>query len=299
MPDNTTSTYGLSIADETGVHEVIENVLRLTGRSPESAWPDLATSLTYHGTMPGVRRLTSLVRIGGGLLWTGLLVMMMVPILIILLPFRIARIYVYNAFGSAIGWGVLKCSGCRLTIVGREHVRADRPAIYVNNHTSILDAFTTIWLTPRGTVGVGKKEVIYYPFYGLAWWLAGQVLLDRGQTHKAKASIRRAAHFVKNNGLSLFILPEGTRSDSGRLIRFKKGVIHIALATKLPIVPMVTIGLQNAWPRSTLSLQPAEVRIIFLPPVETTHWTEEGIPAQVEQLRAPFLRTLPAEQRPE
>lgn len=240
----------------------------------------------------------SFLRVLGGLLTIGVLVMVLVPILVVLLPSRVARIRVTNAFGVWIGKSVLWWSGVRVTVEGLENVRADRPAIYACNHTSILDAFTTIWLTPAGTVGVAKREILYYPFYGQAWWLAGHLLIDRARTASAKAALRKTAEFVRRNGLHLCILPEGKRSDSGRLLPFKKGIGHIALETRLPIVPMVTIGLTDAWKRNSLKLVGADAKIIFLPPIPTTSWTEEHLDEHIEEIRAPFLATLPPSQLP-
>ena len=102
-------------------------------------------------------RVVSVLRIVGGLATVGALVGVMVPILVLLLPSRVARILVTNRFGNWIGRSTLWWAGCQVEVEGLEHCRADRPAIYANNHTSILDAFTTIWLTPSGTVGVAKK----------------------------------------------------------------------------------------------------------------------------------------------
>src|SRR6187399_1101973 len=110
-----------------------------------------------------VALLKNLARVIAGLAAIGFLVMLMVPILVVLLPSRVARIRVTNAFGNLVGRAVIWCTGCRVTVEGLENVRADRPAIYACNHTSILDAFTTVWLTPAGTVGVAKKEVFSYP----------------------------------------------------------------------------------------------------------------------------------------
>lgn len=242
---------------------------------------------------------TSLVRIGAGLVATGALVAAMTPILVLLLPWRVGRIRVTNAFGSLIGKSVMWCAGSEIRVEGLEHVSADRPAIYACNHTSILDAFTTIWLTPSGTVGVAKKEVFYYPFYGQAWWLAGHLFVDRKQTAKAKAALAKTGELIRRHGLHVCILPEGTRSRDGRLLPFKKGIVHLALQTRLPIVPMVTIGLQDAWKKSTLSLRPSKVKIVFLPPISTEGWSEEDMDAQIEAIRRPIIEALPPEQRPD
>jgi lysophosphatidate acyltransferase len=237
--------------------------------------------------------LISILRLAAGLVCIGVLVLLMVPVLVMFLPSRVRRIRVANAFGSVIGRSVLWCCGCRVTVSGREHARADRPAIYACNHTSILDAFTTIWLTPMGTVGVAKREVLYYPFYGQAWWLAGHVFLDRARTGAAKAALRRTADYIRRERLHLCILPEGTRSDSGRLLPFKKGIVHLALETRLPIVPMVTTGLTGAWKRGTLRVTPSDVKIAFLPPIPTDGWSEDRIEEHVAELRAAFLAALP------
>lgn len=242
--------------------------------------------------------LANILRLAAGLFCVGVLVTAMIPILVVLLPSRVARIRVTNTFGSWIGRSVMWCTGCRVTVEGTENIGPDRPAIYACNHTSILDAFTTIWLTPAGTVGVAKKEVFFYPFYGQAWWLAGHVFVDRGRTERAKAALRKTASFIRDKRLHLCILPEGTRSDSGRLLPFKKGIVHLALETKLPIVPMVTMGLENVWKRGSLRITPSEVKIVFLPPIKTDDWTEDGIDAHIEAIRAPFLRTLPPSQQP-
>lgn len=240
----------------------------------------------------------SALRLLGGFVCVAVLVTVMMPLLVLLLPFRVARIRVTNAFGSAIGWSVMRCAGCRVVVEGREHATGERPAIYAANHTSTLDAFTTIWLTPKGTVGVAKREVLFLPFYGQAWWLAGHVFVDRGRSERAKAALVRAARFLRAHGLSLCILPEGTRSADGRLLPFKKGIAHMAIATGLPIVPMVTIGLENAWKKGSLRITPADVRVVFLPPISTEGWTEARIDAHLETLRAAFVGALPPQQQP-
>lgn len=243
-------------------------------------------------------RLFSLLRITVGLACLILVAWVMIPILVLLLPFRRARILVTNFFGTVIGRMVLWFAGCDVTVEGRENARADRPAIYACNHTSILDAFTTIWLTPYGTVGVAKKEVFYYPVYGQAWWLAGHLFLDRANSDKAKAALRRTGELIRKLGLHVCILPEGTRSTTGRLLPFKKGFIHLAVQTKLPIVPMVATGLTDVWQKNSLLVRPARAHVRFLPPISTENWTLDRIDEQLEEVRRAFIDALPPEMQP-
>lgn len=233
------------------------------------------------------------------MIFIGLVVTGGLILLIPLLPWRIRRIQLTNHMGTLLGSGILKISGCPLTIRGRELLHRDRPAIYIGNHTSVYDAFSSIWLSPVGTVGVAKKQIIYYPFYGLAWLLSGHLTLDRGNTDKAKASMRAMGEFVRKNRLHVFMWPEGTRSKSGRLLPFKKGVVHLALQTGLPIVPMVTSGAHKAWGKKTLLLKRTPIHIQFLPAIDTSRWSEATLDTHVEELYQAFLGALPADQQPD
>jgi 1-acyl-sn-glycerol-3-phosphate acyltransferase len=244
-----------------------------------------------------VKTLTSLLRVLAGLVCVGTLVVLATPLLLLLLPWRVRRIHVTNALGSVVGRVAMFFSGCQVKVEGLENVRADRPAIYIANHTSVFDAFTTIWLTPKGTVGVAKKELFFYPFYGQAWWLAGHVFIDRARSERAKATMRMTADFIRDNRLSLCILPEGTRSTRG-LLPFKKGVAHLALATRLPIVPMVHVGLEKTWKKGSLALEPADVTITFLPAIPTDSWTEARIDEHLAEIREPFLAYVSAADDP-
>lgn len=243
--------------------------------------------------------LNSVLRLSVGLVFTGVVVLTGVVLLIPIIPWHERRIRLSNHLGTVLGRGIMWISGCTVTVRGTENIVEGRPVIFAGNHTSIFDAFTSIWLSPLGTVGVAKKQIIYYPFYGAAWLLAGHLTVDRGNTKKAKASMQRMGDFVRAKGLSLFMWPEGTRSRNGRLLPFKKGVVHLALQTGLPIVPMVTAGAHRAWKKATLfTLKSVPIDITFLPAIDTSDWSEDRIDEHLEELRAAFAAALPAEQRP-
>jgi 1-acyl-sn-glycerol-3-phosphate acyltransferase len=141
-------------------------------------------------------------------------------------------------------------------------------------------------LCPYGGCGVGKKEVIKIPFFGQAYWLSGHLLIDRGNNTKAIASMTKLSNFVKKKNLSIWIWPEGTRSLDGKLIPFKKGFVHLALATGLPVVPVVLHGANQVWPAKTMQFYPGEVKVEVLDPIKTDNWTKKTINDHVEQVKA-------------
>jgi 1-acyl-sn-glycerol-3-phosphate acyltransferase len=246
----------------------------------------------------GSSRLVSVVKLAGGIVLLAVLVPIALALLIPLLPWRWTRVRLSNSLGMICGSGIMWLSRCPLTVEGRERISSDRPAIYAGNHTSIYDTFLSIWLSPVGTVGVAKKEIVYYPLFGLAWLLSGNLSIDRSDPERAKKSLSMLARVVRERRLHLFMWPEGRRSHDGRLLPFKKGIIHLAIETKLPIVPMVIQGAHRAWAKATLSLRKVPIKVTFLPPIDTRGWSEDRIDEHLETVRRAFIGVLPPDQQP-
>ncbi len=235
--------------------------------------------------------------ITAGLLWLLLVMVVTIPLLIVLLPFRRTRIVLTNHVGTLIGRPLMWLSGCPVQVEGREHTRGGS-SIIVGNHTSILDAFSSIWLVPPGTVGIAKKEIVYYPFYGQMWFLSGHLLIDRSSRESSVGALKHLAGYMRRKRLSVLLWPEGTRSRDGRLQAFKKGFAHIALQTRLPIVPMVITGAHKAWEKGRLGFNPVPIKIRFLPAIDTSQWTIETLEQHIAEVRQAFIDALPAEQKP-
>jgi lysophosphatidate acyltransferase len=219
-------------------------------------------------------------------------------ILLVLLPSRTARIRSCIVFARLVGVPCMWLSGCRLTVKGREHLNPSRPAIYVVNHTSLIDMFIALKLVPRGTVGLFKREVMFYPFIGQVILLSGHPRLDRSRHSSAVASMRSLGDLVKRARLSIFMSPEGTRSRNGRLQPFKKGLVHLALQTGLPVVPVVIHGAHRAWVKGSLSVRGVPILVEVLPAASTSGWSAERLDDALEEVHALFRLHLPPEQQP-
>ena len=93
-------------------------------------------------------------------------------------------------------------------------------------------------------------------------------------------------------GRSIAIAPEGTRSRTPRLGRFKKGAFHLALQARVPIVPIVFRNALDVLPRGAFLLRPATVEVVVLPPVDTRRWKRETLDARIEEVHASFREVL-------
>lgn len=216
---------------------------------------------------------------------------------LLLLPSRGLRILAGNVYGKLLGPTVFGLAGARLTTVNRERIRENAPALYVCNHTSTIDLWVSMWLSPWGCCGVAKKEIVRVPFFGQAYLLSGHVMVDRSAPEKAIASLERARSVVRRHRLSLWMWPEGTRSRDGRLLPLKKGFVHMAIATGLPVVPLVFHDADLRWPGRSFRASPGELRVEVLEPIDTSGWRAETAAEHARELWQRFQQALGPRQR--
>ncbi|MBI5768912.1 MAG: 1-acyl-sn-glycerol-3-phosphate acyltransferase [Verrucomicrobia bacterium] len=220
------------------------------------------------------------------------------PVFLVLWPSRRRRVLASNIYGQCTGRMMIFLSGTTLTPGLRAKLAAHQPAIFVSNHTSYLDIYFGIWVAPTGTLATAKRETALVPFLGQLYALSGNILINRASKRDAAAALHETIDLMQRFGTSVWIWPEGTRSGDGRLLPFKRGFAHVALATRLPIVPVVVSGAHRCWPRGRAYTTPADVRVQVLPPVPTTDWTLEKLDQHVADVEARFIAALPADQRP-
>ena len=233
-----------------------------------------------------------LLRFVLGFTWLTFWSILCMTLMVLALPFRTLRIRIGNFCGKIIGPFITRIIGTKLINPDRLKLKNSGPAIYVTNHTSSLDIFISMAICPYGGCGVGKKEVVRIPFFGWAYWLSGHLLIDRGNREKAVTSMNKLSKFVNDKKLSVWIWPEGTRSMDGKLIPFKKGFVHLALATGLPIVPVIFHGAHKRWPAKTMQFYPGEVRVEVLEPISTDSWTKDTLEDHIDEVRTVMASAL-------
>jgi lysophosphatidate acyltransferase len=232
------------------------------------------------------------------LLWTALLAPPVFLAFLLLLPWRRARVALGNWYGRAISWGSFRLFGIVPVYEGLDGLEDTFPAIYLANHSSNIDPFLAMWHSPVGTVGIAKREITYIPVFGWMYYLSGHLLINRSDRSDTMGRLTETADLVKQHNLGLYVWPEGTMPRDGRLLPFKKGFVHLALATGLPVVPIVVHDAPALWPARTLDIKPGILRIEVLDPIPTHDWTLERAGEIAEEVRQRFIERLAEHQRP-
>lgn len=117
--------------------------------------------------------------------------------------------------------------------------------IYIGNHQNNYDMVTISYMVMPRTVSVGKRSLIWIPFFGFLYWVTGNILIDRENRSKAHNTMTTVAKHIVEDNISIFMFPEGTRSRGRGLLPFKTGAFHTALAAGVPIVPIICSTTHN------------------------------------------------------
>lgn len=165
-----------------------------------------------------------------------------------------------------IGWG-RHLLGVKIDLRNKEILDPARPCVFISNHQDNLDIFPGGYTLPKSTVTIGKKSIIFIPFFGQYFWLSGNLLIDRKNRKRAFETMDVAALAIREKKLSVWIMPEGTRSKGRGVLPFKKGPFITAIKAQVPIVPIAIstytkhLKIGN-WQAGTIIVQ-------VLPPIST------------------------------
>lgn len=145
----------------------------------------------------------------------------------------------------------------RIRFEGLENVPKSGPVIIAINHCSNADALLVgSWIGPksgRRTSWLAKAEALRWPIVGPLMRANGTFGIDRGA---ADVDAFRAAKRVLEHGHALGVLPEGTRSPTGKMQAAKDGATLLALRTGAPILPIGVSGTDRFWPKHRRVFRP-------------------------------------------
>lgn len=185
-----------------------------------------------------------------------------------------------------------------LAVKGEENLWAQRPAVFIFNHQSKADVVIMARLLRQDIAGVGKQEIKRMPVIGKVLELGGVVMIDRKNAASAIEAMAPLVDAMRQEGKSVVLAPEGTRTISPKLGPFKKGAFHLAMQAGVPIVPIVIHNAGDVAPKGDFVFRPATVDVEVLPPVDTAAWRAETIDEHVREVRNLFLRTLGQPEEP-
>lgn len=195
----------------------------------------------------------------------------------------------FTAMSRAWCRWILWASGTTVYVQGMEHIRRDRPQVFVSNHQSWYDVFAIGGTIPKHFRFVAKKELASIPLFGLAWRLAGHISIDRSDRNAAIESLHRAGELLRRDNGAVIMFPEGTRSRTGELLPFKKGAFMLALGMDVEIVPTMCVGTRDIMGKGDWRVHRGPIILRFGEPVDTTVHDESMRDELIETVRARMI----------
>lgn len=192
-------------------------------------------------------------------------------------------------------WGrrAFHLADAELVTHGTEHIDSDRTFLMMSNHQSMYDIFALFPAFPGHMRMIAKKEMFVLPIMRQAMHAAEFIRIDRGDHAKARAALDHA-HDVITSGVNVWIAPEGTRSQSGTMLPFKKGGFMLALQTGVPILPVSVVGTRDILPSKDWRVRKGKrADIHFHPPIDPSDYGLERRDALMADVRARIESALP------
>lgn len=183
-------------------------------------------------------------------------------------------------------WSKFACrlALCRIKVVRKGKLDPNQSYVFVPNHQSYSDIFLIYGYLNHNVKWVQKQELRKIPIVGKACEIAGHIYVNQSSYRSMRETIIKAQEQL-SNGASMVIFPEGARTLTGKMDKFRRGAFIIAQQMKLPVVPITVNGAYDVMKRGSLLLTPGKLELIIHDPIPTENITEEEIPELMNKCR--------------
>ena len=195
---------------------------------------------------------------------------------------RLVLLHLFSSFWASVYLWAMPAWSVR--VEGRSTIRMRDNYVIVSNHQSQLDILMAFNLF-FPFKWVSKAEVFRIPFIGWNMYLNRYIKLKRGDK-RGIAKMFKDCEKALVGGNSLFVFPEGTRSETGNLRPFKSGAFILAKKMQIPILPVVITGTKGALPKHSINFHGHQkMSIKVLEPVDYERFAQLSAQETGEMIR--------------
>ena len=196
--------------------------------------------------------------------------------------------------GKWWSWLIVRVLLLPIHIEGRENITPGQSYVFVANHQGPMDIFLIYGYLGRNFKWMMKKSLRKMPLVGYACEKARHIFVDKSGPKKIKQTIENARNTLRH-GTSLVVFPEGSRTFTGHMGRFKKGAFQLADEIGLPVVPLTIDGSFDVLTRMAgfNFVHRHKMRLIIHKPIFPTGQGEENVKHAMEQSYDTIMAGLP------
>ena len=169
-------------------------------------------------------------------------------------------------------------------IKGLENIDKSKSYVIAINHNSMADILALYFL-PLNFRWVSKREVFRIPYVGQLLTIHGDIAIDRSKGADSMRKVTEDGKMWIGRGASIAMFPEGTRSKSGEMGRFKQGAFVLAKEAGVEILPVVMHGTRTVLNKFYLVNWRNVLKVSVLPPISAEEVAATPMPELMEKTR--------------
>ena len=206
-------------------------------------------------------------------------------------PFDKSRRWVHECSRYICKWLFGIPPRMKRTIDGVENIDPNKAYVMVMNHNSGIDIFAA-YKIPLNFRWVSKREVFRVPFMGPLLTIHGDIPIERGNPSEAMAKVLNLGKLWLGRGASVAIFPEGTRSKTGEINRFKMGAFNLAKEANVEILPIVMTGTNKMFRKGWLVNWTNHVAIRVMKPISVEEIAATDVKEMAQKVREQMVDEL-------
>ncbi len=208
----------------------------------------------------------------------------------------------FLGFGRSCGyyiprlWAKLFCimTFVRVTVKGRENISKGKAYVFVANHQGAYDIFAIYGYLNHQFRWMMKKSLEKIPLVGKSCRVSGQIYVDNSSPAAVRETMEDAKHQIAS-GMSVVVFPEGSRSLTGKVGKFRRGAYMLAVEFGLPVVPITIDGAYDVMPRTAKLPHWGHITLTIHHPI-LPGANGHDLPQLMSASRAAILSSLPPQE---
>lgn len=182
-----------------------------------------------------------------------------VPVILVMTIVTSLSVIIGSIIGNGHFWGyypgkywsrlIVRILLLPVKVEGRENLDKDQSYVFVSNHQGAFDIFLIYGFLNRNFKWMMKYQLGEIPLVGYACRCCHFIFVDRRGPKRIKATYDKAREILRE-GMSVVVFPEGSRTFTGHMGKFRRGAFMLADEVGLPVVPLTINGSFNVMPRT-------------------------------------------------
>lgn len=182
-----------------------------------------------------------------------------VPVILVMTIVTSLSVIIGSIIGNGHFWGyypgkywsrlIVRILLLPVKVEGRENLDKGQSYVFVSNHQGAFDIFLIYGFLNRNFKWMMKYQLGEIPLVGYACRCCHFIFVDRRGPKRIKATYDKAREILRE-GMSVVVFPEGSRTFTGHMGKFRRGAFMLADEVELPVVPLTINGSFNVMPRT-------------------------------------------------